>query len=55
MLYLLTILVFLIVLLSMLFAKDSFINREVDVYNVQIQQPWLDRVILLKAHDSLFI
>jgi len=34
-------------LFGLIFAKDSYINRELDAYQKTLAEPWLDRVVAL--------
>lgn len=37
-----------IAIVSIFFAKDSYINTELNVYQTCLQKPWLHRLVLLK-------
>lgn len=41
-------LIFAIALLFMVFAKDGYINSELEAYQKTILQPWIHRVVALK-------
>lgn len=45
--YVIAILVFFLSLLLLVFAKDSYINRELDAYQKTINEPWIDPVVAL--------
>lgn len=46
--YILLLLVFAMTLLLMVFAKDGFINSELNAYQKTIVEPWLHRLVALK-------
>lgn len=54
MLYIIVILIFALSFFMLVFAKDGFINREMVVYDSLIQQPWLDRLVVLSSDQSLY-
>lgn len=54
MLYILVIVVFFFSIILLLLSKNGFINREMQMYDNSIRQPWLNRTVLLVADDSLF-
>lgn len=54
MLYVIVVVMFALSLFMLIFAKDGFINRELVVYDNLLQQPWLDRLVLLSADASLY-
>jgi hypothetical protein len=41
-------LVFTIGLICIVFAKDSYINKELRAYEKVVNEPWLDRIVALK-------
>lgn len=51
MLYVVAILVFFAALVCITFAKDSYINRELYAYQRMLQEPWLNRTVLLKYKE----
>ncbi|KAI5630629.1 OrNVorf76-like [Venturia canescens] len=52
MLFMLALLVFVLTLCGLFFAKDSFINREMQVYQKQLQEPWLMRRPLMAYNGT---
>lgn len=50
--YTIVLIVFFISTLCMLFAKDSYINKELTVYQETLRNPWLDRIVVLAYNGS---
>jgi hypothetical protein len=48
MFYIIVTIILFLSLLSISFARDSFLNRELAAYQRQIDEPWLDRLTILK-------
>ncbi|KAG8362568.1 GbNV_gp58-like [Fopius arisanus] len=48
MLKFLAILTFAVTAFCMIFAKDSYINRELETYQRTLHEPWMHRLVLLK-------
>lgn len=52
MLCLILILVFFFTILLLLFSKDGFLNSEFDIYQKLINEPWLQRTILINYLEN---
>ena len=52
MLYFLAILTFFVGAIGMLFAKDSYVNRELDVYQRGLNEPWIHRFVAWYAYEA---
>jgi len=50
MLYFIALFIFFILVIGLLFAKDSFINTELYNYNRKIKDYWLDPVVSTHFH-----
>lgn len=51
MLYFLSILIFIVAIFLMVFAKDSYINKELESYQLTLNEPWIHRIIALKYDE----
>ncbi|ATZ81521.1 GrBNV_gp58-like protein [Drosophila innubila nudivirus] len=47
MLFIVLLLIFAIALFALIFAKDSYINMELDAYQQTLREPWLERIVAL--------
>lgn len=52
MIYELIVLAFAVGLFCMIFAKDSYVNRELRAYQRTIREPWMRRLVLLMYKDD---
>lgn len=50
--YILLMLVFALTLVFMLFAKDGFINSELDAYQKVLNNPWLEPIVALRYRTN---
>ncbi|AYP97983.1 GrBNV gp58-like protein-like protein [Mauternbach virus] len=47
MLFIVVLLIFAIALFGLIFAKDSYINMELNAYQKTLREPWLERIVAL--------
>lgn len=45
--YLLAVLVFFAALVFITYARDGYLNSELNAYQRTLREPWLDRIVLL--------